>query len=389
MVIKGRSRGNGKQLGQYLIDKGRLVNEAVHVVEVRGSTSQNPKYAILEMSLAAELTRGDLGLYHAQINPAYEEDRPMTPDDWILSADTLEKELKLDGQKRVIVLHEKKGRIHAHVVWQREKDGKLISDSQSFRAHDRARETLEKAFNHERTPQTLERNARQRTDKRKEQNKDRKGRTDPELKATITKEWQASKDGKEFIDRMKGLGIDVTRGDKKRPYMAFLPDGQKVDLVRQITTAKTREVKERLDPVSEYLPREADFRRERETPRPEPERIPDDSERFSQTINNFREAQTKSRTQERAANDNRKQKVEEFAQTRDEIEDPEIRKFRESLERVEARRKQEKDRQSDKVQEFKDSFQWTGDKEADRVRYAFGLKNVRQNDRGRDRDLDD
>ena len=73
MIISGKSRQNGKQLGRYLVAKGE--NERVTALEVRGSMSDNVPGAVYEMSLRTELTkRGRLGLYHAQIAPAYGED---------------------------------------------------------------------------------------------------------------------------------------------------------------------------------------------------------------------------------------------------------------------------------------------------------------------------
>ncbi len=148
MVIRGQARSNGRQLGHYLTEQARRENDHVEVLEVRGTTGDDVRSALLEMDLASELTRGRKALYHAQINPAIGEDRTMSPVQWIEAADILEKKLKLTEQARVIVLHEKLGRVHAHVVWQREKDGRLISDSHSFRAHDKARAEMERVFHH-------------------------------------------------------------------------------------------------------------------------------------------------------------------------------------------------------------------------------------------------
>lgn len=157
MVIRGRTRGNGGQLAQYLMHSPD--NDQAYVFDIRGTSQPyDVRMSLLEMSFTSELTRSRKGLYHAQINPAYGEDCRMTEADWFRAADILETELKLTGQKRVIVMHEKNGRLHAHVVWERydhEKE-KMISDSYSRLAQDRARQIMEKEFCHERTP---ERNA--------------------------------------------------------------------------------------------------------------------------------------------------------------------------------------------------------------------------------------
>ena len=43
----------------------------------------------------------------------------MTPEQWQRAVDVLDKELGLEGQPRAVVMHEKRGREHIHVVWAR------------------------------------------------------------------------------------------------------------------------------------------------------------------------------------------------------------------------------------------------------------------------------
>ena len=92
MIITGKCRQNGAQLGSYLVDNQKEVNERVRVFEVKGTTSQNAKKAMLEMSLAAELTGGRLGLYHATINPDQEKDSVMTDAEYLQAIEILENE---------------------------------------------------------------------------------------------------------------------------------------------------------------------------------------------------------------------------------------------------------------------------------------------------------
>lgn len=229
MVIKGKTRGNGKQLGEYLIDKGSRVNDFVTVLDVRGTSTRRPKEALIEMSLMGELTKGEKTLYHAQINPAIGEDRGMNYNSWVLAADALEKELKLTDQSRVIVLHEKKGRIHAHVVWQREKDGKLISDSHSFKAHDRARAFVEKTLNHNRTKQKFDE------------------------KQILTHAWNNSLDGKDFLRRLDELSYGVGKSEGRRPYKLVDSNGVESDLTRQLNGIRLSQVENRFQQI-EHLP---------------------------------------------------------------------------------------------------------------------------------------
>jgi hypothetical protein len=227
MVIRGGVRGNGAQLGRYLTE--RADNDNISVFDIRGTSQPDDlKMSLLEMSLTSELTMSDKGLYHAQINPAYGDDKKMKPEDWIKAADILEDELKLNDQKRVIVLHEKKSRTHAHIVWERydHTKGIMISDSFSRLAQDRARKTMEKELLQQPTPH--------RNTKR------------PEMKAVLTELWQKTATGAEFIKGSVQKGYQIAKGELRRPFMVVDETGRSFDLVRQLTGVKIKEVRERL-----------------------------------------------------------------------------------------------------------------------------------------------
>lgn len=237
MVIKGRSRTNGSQLASYLLTKGQ--NESIQILDVdgRGATNDNLfRQTLLSMSLTSELSKGNKGLYHAQVNPAYGEDKNMAVEDWVAAADILGKELKLEDHRRVIVLHTKQGRTHAHVVWERynSQTGKLVSDSFSYKAHDRARAEMEKVFSHERTPV--------------------KNQKQTEIKKVLTQLWRKSPTGRDFIDAARKEGFQVARGELRRPFMVVDDEGRSFDLVRQLDQVRTKEVRARL--AFEKLPSE-------------------------------------------------------------------------------------------------------------------------------------
>lgn len=231
MIVRGKSRGWGGQLGNYLEAQGE--NESITPLEVRGTAAQDVRRAVREMSLRTELTkRGKLGLYHAQIAPAYGEDG-FTAEQWKEAADQLEKALGLTGQPRVIVLHEKKGKVHAHLVWQREKEGKLIKMSHSYRAHDRVRAALERQHRHERTRQPHDH------------------------KAELTRLWESTRDAAQFKREAEAAGYRLARGDR-RPFHVVTPDGEKLDLVRQLQGIRTAQARERLDVIAPTLPHESE-----------------------------------------------------------------------------------------------------------------------------------
>jgi hypothetical protein len=227
MVIRGKIRGNGGQLAGYLMKQAD--NDNVRVFDIRGTSQPNDlKASLLEMSLTAELTMSSRGLYHAQLNPAYGEDKKMQAADWFKAADMLEKELKYEGQKRVIVLHQKKGRTHAHVVWERynHEKGIMISDSFSRLAQDRARKDMENELNHKKTPH---RNAKR-----------------PEMKKVLTEVWQKTKSGAEFMKASVQKGYVIAKGEMRRPFMVIDNTGRSFDLTRQLKGVKSKEVRDRL-----------------------------------------------------------------------------------------------------------------------------------------------
>ncbi|MBN8825844.1 MULTISPECIES: relaxase/mobilization nuclease domain-containing protein [unclassified Spirosoma] len=229
MVIRGAIRGNGKQLAHYLLSGE--ANERVQIVEVAGRSNATDAYlhqTLQGMSLTSELTKSQKGLYHAQINPAYSEDRKMSEKNWLKAADILGSELGLQEQRRVIVLHTKKGRTHAHVVWERydHKTGKVISNKFSRLAQDRARKEMERVFEQQPTPH---------------RNQHR-----PELKEALTNLWNETGTGKEFVKAVHDNGYLLAEGVPRHPFMVVDENGRSFDLVRQLKGVRIKEVRQRL-----------------------------------------------------------------------------------------------------------------------------------------------
>lgn len=206
-------------------------NESISLLDINGnySANENDVYkSLMSMSLTSELTKSTKGLYHVQINPAYGEDKNMTRETWIEAAELLEKEAGFSGQRRVILLHTKKSRTHAHVVFERYDHEKKIMKSDSFSrlAQDRARKAMELAFNHEPTP---------------DRNKNR-----PDMKKYLSGLWQKITTGSGFIKEAKKAGYLIAAGLQRRPFMVVDQEGRSFDLVRQLENVKTKEVRERL-----------------------------------------------------------------------------------------------------------------------------------------------
>jgi len=115
VIINGQARSGAKSLATHLMN--RMKNERIELVDVRGCLSTNLLGALVEMEESAETTRCLKPLYHANIDPA--RNVTMTPEQWQRSIDTLEEKLGLQDHARAVVRHQKHGREHIHVVWNR------------------------------------------------------------------------------------------------------------------------------------------------------------------------------------------------------------------------------------------------------------------------------
>ncbi len=226
MVLRGGIRGNGKQLARYLVTQGE--NEHIEILEVNGRTHANSQYLydmLSDWQSLSELSKSDKGLYHAVINPAYVEDKHT---DWQRAADILAEQLGFNDQPRAIVLHEKKGKLHGHVVWQRYDvaNEKLVDNTYSRYAQDRARKVMEREFNH--TP-TAHRNPHR-----------------PELKIAMTELWKKTKTGKEFLAEVRKSGYMIAAGSGRNPYVVVDENGHSFNLPRYITGVNVKPIRERL-----------------------------------------------------------------------------------------------------------------------------------------------
>lgn len=228
MVIRGKSRGDGRQLGYYLLSTKE--NERVKVLEVRGTAFPNDIVkSLLEMEYTVELTDGKYGLFHAQLNPSIEDDKKLTYKDWIRMADIAEEEYGLKNQKRVIVQHEKKGRLHCHVVWERydHEKGILRTDSYSHYKGSNARERIQEELDF--TRRTPWRN---------------RGRQE-NIKTILQPIWAKTKTAEAFINKAREVGYETVTSQNKRPFMVVeMSSGRSFDLVRNVK-AKTKDVRDR------------------------------------------------------------------------------------------------------------------------------------------------
>jgi hypothetical protein len=285
MIIKGASRRAPDQLAAHLLRTD--TNGRVEILELQSPHATLPE-TFRDWQLLATNTKGTKGLYHANIDPA--EQYKMSPEQWKRSVSVLEEELGLQGQPRAVVLHEKHGRQHIHVVWQRTDldTMTLRSDSQNYQAHERASNILELEFGHERVPG---KHAKRDRDSQPEfpksqinhaewQQGERSGLDPRERKAALTALYQQSDSGQTFKVALEEKGYILAQGDR-RDFVIVDQAGDVHSLGRQLQGVKAAELRARMADVGrEALPTVEEARtlqeqrqqdRQKEARQPEPQ----------------------------------------------------------------------------------------------------------------------
>lgn len=236
MIIKGSSRAGAAELSAHLqrVD----TNERMEILSIRGTVARDLESALREMEAMASGTRCKNPLYHASINiPIHER---IGIDGWERAVDRLEKELGLTGQPRAVVMHEKFGREHIHVVWGRIRADTLVAvaDSQNYRKHEIVARELEREFGHERVQGAhAERDGGPRPDRTlshgDHQVAERTGFDPKAVKAEITALWQAADDAEAFLTALKAAGYRPGFGSR-RQYVVIDQAGTVHSLARRI-----------------------------------------------------------------------------------------------------------------------------------------------------------
>ncbi len=225
-------------------------NEQVMVAEIRGLAAENIRDAFREMHAIASGTRCTNYFYHANLNPR--DDERLTPQQWEVAADTLERELGLTGQPRIIVEHEKGGRTHRHVVWSRIDADSMtaISDSLTYQKHERAARTLEQTFGHDALDSVLvkdrEKERPERNPKDWESFRGQESKRDPKaVKAEVTALWERTDSGQAFAAALREYGYILARGDR-RDFCIIDAAGDDHSLARRVSGVKAAQIRARM-----------------------------------------------------------------------------------------------------------------------------------------------
>jgi hypothetical protein len=254
VIIKGKSVGGGKRLATHLMRTD--TNERAEVRELRGVAAGTLRGSLLEMEAVASGTRTTKPFYHASINTRADE--KLTDEQRAQAIDRLEEKLGLSGQPRVVVVHEKEGREHCHIVWSRIDLDRMtaISDSHNYRKHEEVARDLEREFHHERVQGAhAEREGKERpgrTPSHAEMLQAERGAISPaEAKALITDLWRHADSGQSFKRALEAHDWVLARGDR-RDFVVIDPNGGTHSLARRVEGAKAKDIRARmadLDPA--------------------------------------------------------------------------------------------------------------------------------------------
>ena len=197
-------------------------NERAELREIRGLAADNLHSALLEMQQdARHAPRCKNFMYHADFNPR--RDERLTEEQWERAFEIFEKHRGIPaGQPRVVVEHEKEGRVHRHVIWLRVdlENLRAFPDGLDWKvAHAAARE-IEKELGLQRTIGPLDRPPGTPRPKRApeawEMYRGMKTGLDPrDITAEVTALYRQSDNGKAFQTALEQHGYMLVKGDRR------------------------------------------------------------------------------------------------------------------------------------------------------------------------------
>lgn len=257
MIIKGKSRAGPGALASHLGNAEK--NERVQLLETRGTIASDLRGALVEMDAYAAGSRCEKPLYHAAISP--EPPHRLTPEQRTEAVDALEEKLGLEGHSRVVVLHEKLGREHLHVVWSRIdlETMRSVHDGHNYRKHEEVARDLERRFDHERVQGAhAEREGVERPDRTPSRaelrQEERTGISGKQVKTEVSAAFRASDGPDAFKAALAEKGYQLAQGDR-RDFVVVDQAGGVHSLARRIDAMKAADLREFMAPLDrESLP---------------------------------------------------------------------------------------------------------------------------------------
>lgn len=115
MILKGSQRAGASALADHLMNIHD--NDHITVLEINGFVADDLHGALSEAHAISKATQCTQFMFSLSLNPP--DHHTATEQDFLDAADQAEQKLGLTDQSRAIIIHEKEGRRHAHVVWSR------------------------------------------------------------------------------------------------------------------------------------------------------------------------------------------------------------------------------------------------------------------------------
>ena len=263
MIIKGKSRAEPVALAAHLGNAEK--NERVQLLETRGTIAEDLRGALIEMNAYAVGTRCEKPLYHAALSP--EPPHCLTSEQRNDAVNALEEKLGLSGHARIVVMHEKLGREHVHVVWSRIdlENMRSVSDSHNYRRHEEVSRDLERRFGHDRVQGAHhERDGVERPDRTPSRaelrQEERTGITGKQVKAEVSELFRGSDGPEAFRAALADKGYLLANGDR-RDFVVFDKKGGIHSLARRLDGVKAAELRTFMEPLDrESLPSVAEVR---------------------------------------------------------------------------------------------------------------------------------
>lgn len=257
MILKGNQRGGGQQMAAHLMNS--FDNERVEIADLRGAVADDLSGAFAEWAAEARGTKCTKFLYSLSLNPDQSQGH-LTREQYLELLDRTERSLKLVGQPRAVVFHEKRDkdgvlREHCHAVWSRIDTEKMKAVQI---AHDRLKlRTVAREFARDHgleLPDGLKKDGKRDrfNDRAKQENlgerqqKERTGISKEQRMADIATCWRETGNGAAFVQALEAKGYYLARGDQ-RAFVVVDLHSEVHSLSRQLSgIAKSKELKDRL-----------------------------------------------------------------------------------------------------------------------------------------------
>ncbi|MBS7537738.1 relaxase/mobilization nuclease domain-containing protein [Ancylobacter lacus] len=250
MILKASQRGGGRQLALHLLNTRD--NDHVELASVDGCIATDVTGAFAEMYAISRATRCRQYLFSVSLSPPKDATVPVA--DFEAAIDQIAEKLGLGGQPKVVLIHEKQGRRHAHCVWSRIDVDKMRAINLPFfkeRLTELSRELylthgwdLPKGLADPSFADPLNFGLT-------EWHEAKNAKRDPrEVKAVLKRCWAQSDSAEAFTAALKGRGFWLAQGDR-RGFVALDYKGNVYSLSRWLDV-KGKELQTRLGVPSRY-----------------------------------------------------------------------------------------------------------------------------------------